>query len=92
MALDYFADKINNTMEEIKTIKQKKINDVTIVAIVLARDWFDAGYYGYPISHNDFIVGQWSDFHDGEKSNIEGKQTIATCRKLEHAELIYDSL
>jgi hypothetical protein len=78
-------------MKEIKTIKQKKINDVTIVAIVLARNWFKNSEYPLRIS-NDFVVCQWSDFHDGEKSNIEGKQSIATCRKLEHANLIYDSL
>jgi hypothetical protein len=78
-------------MEEIKSIKQKKINDVTIVAIVLARDWFKNSEYPLRIP-NDFVVCQWSDFHDGVKSNIEGKETIAICRKLEHAKLIYDSL
>ena len=79
-------------MNKINSIKQKNISDVTTVAIVKAIDWFDAGYYGYPVVSSDFIVCQWSDFHDGVKSNIEGKQTIAICRKLEHAELIYNSL
>jgi hypothetical protein len=79
-------------MNKINSIKEKKIDDVTIVAIIKAEYWFDAGYYGYPVSHNDFIVCQWSDFHDGIKSNVEGKQTIAICRKLEHAKLIYNSL
>jgi hypothetical protein len=77
--------------KEIRTIKQKKINDVTIVAIVYAKDWFPTEYF-YPVVPSDFVVCQWLDFHDGEKSNIEGKQTIAICRKLEHAELIYNSL
>jgi hypothetical protein len=79
-------------MKEINSIKQKTISDVTTVAIVEAIDWFEAGYYGYPVVSSDFIVGQWSDFSDGVKSNIEGKETIAICRKLEHAELIYNSL
>ena len=77
--------------EETKTIIQKKINDVIVVAIVLAKDWYKNSEYPLRIS-NDFVVCQWFDFHDGVKSNIEGKQTIAICRKLEHAELIYNSL
>ena len=78
-------------MNKINSIKQKNISDVVIVAIVEAKEWYKNSEYPLRIS-NDFVVCQWSDFHDGVKSNIEGKQTIATCKKLKHAELIYDSL
>ena len=78
-------------MNKITSIKEKKINDIIYIGIVLAKDWFQSGYYGYPIISSDFVVCQWCDFVDGEKSNIEGLETIAICRKIEDAELIYNS-
>jgi hypothetical protein len=79
--------------EEIKFIKNKYNSPTDVVAIVLAKDWWDFVKAYFPaVTPTDFVVCIWSDFHDGEKSNIEGKQTVAICRKLEHAELIYNAL
>jgi hypothetical protein len=80
-------------VEEIKVIKYKKNSDVAVVAIVLAKDWWGLlKHFYHVVQPTDFVVCTWSDFHDGVKSNIEGKQTIAICKKLEHAELIYNVL
>jgi hypothetical protein len=76
----------------INSIQQKKINDITYIGIVYAAEW-----YGKDIKHAryilplDYIVCGWSDFHDGEKSNVEGRITIAICRELKDAKLIYNS-
>jgi hypothetical protein len=79
--------------EEIKVLKYKKNSDVAVVAIVLAKDWWALlKPFQHIVNPTDFVVCKWSDFHDGEKSNIEGKETVAICKKLEHAELIYNSL
>jgi len=73
-----------------ETIKSKKISDTEIVAIVKAKHWFEINSQFFnTIFANDYIVCRWHDFHDGEKSNIEGKETIAICRELGDAELIY---
>ena len=82
-------------MNEVKSIKEKKTGDVTYAGIISARNWFGDRLYCVMYSMimpDDFVVGKWSDFHDGIKSNIEGLETLAICRKLEHAELIYNSL
>jgi hypothetical protein len=76
-------------MEQIISIKEKKIDDVRVVAIVLAQDWFDK--FSFPILPDDYVVCQWSDFHDGVNSHIEGKTTIAICRNPKDALLIYNS-
>lgn len=75
-----------------KTLQEKKTSDVAFIGIMLAKDWYNGAKYGYPVRDDDFVVCQWSDYHDGVKSNIEGMTTIAICRKLEHAELIYNTL
>jgi len=73
-----------------KTIKETKITDIQIVGLMKGRNWY--GGDGLTFVFNDFfIVGQWFDFHDGEKSNIEGKQTIAICQRQKDAESIYDN-
>lgn len=76
-----------------KTIKKKNITDVTVIAIVLAENWFNTHdlYHSHAIRLSDFVVCKWFDFHDGVKSHIEGKQTIAICREQEDAELIFNS-
>jgi hypothetical protein len=79
-------------MEEIKTVIKKYLGDVNFVGIVYAKDWFAVLLQPQIVRPDDFIVCRWSDFHDGQKSNYEGMETIAICRKLEHAELIYNSL
>lgn len=76
----------------IPTLVQKKITDVTVIAIVKATDWFD--YHRilhYPVLPTDFIVCRWNDFHDGYKSNIEARETIAICRRESDAKLIFSS-
>jgi hypothetical protein len=78
----------------INSIQKKKINDVTYIGIVYAADWFGEGmkHVRYSlILPLDYIVCGWSDFHDGEKSNVEGRTTIAICRELKDAKLIYNS-
>ena len=73
-----------------KTIVEKKVTDITVFAVVVAKDWFGVEYkFPTLVCGNDFVVCTWADFHDGEKSNIEGKITIAICRKLEDAMLIF---
>jgi hypothetical protein len=78
-------------MNRVDSITQKKIGDITYVGIVYAKDWWDA-LYKPTVQPFDYVVVKWSDFHDGVKSNIEGLETVAICRKLEHAKLIYNSL
>jgi len=69
------------------------ITRITSVAIVKAKDWFKTllNKTFLDIRLDDYVVCKWSDFHDGEKSNIEGKTTIAICRELNDAILIYAS-
>jgi hypothetical protein len=78
-------------MNKVNSIKEKKASDVARVGIVLAKDWWDATYKP-AVQPFDYVVVKWSDYHDGVKSNIEGLETVAICRKLEHAELIYNIL
>lgn len=75
-----------------KTILEKKINDVTYIGIALAKDWYEGMKYDHPIRDDDFVVCQWSDYHDGQKSNIEGKITLGICHDLIHAKSIYNSI
>ena len=67
-------------------------NKEKVTSIVLAGEWFknqfDCGKMPYNIQKTDHVVCSWSDFHDGEKSNIEGKQTIAICKNIDDAEAI----
>jgi|ERR1035437_2190615 glycosyltransferase involved in cell wall biosynthesis len=75
-----------------KPIFEKKINDTKRIGIVYAAEWFgDALLHNFLILPIDYVVGQWHDYHDGEKSNIEGAETIAICRNKEDAEHVYNS-
>lgn len=75
-----------------KTMQIKQIDDKSFIGIVLAKDWWTYGERALcPILITDFVVCKWSNFDDGVNSHIEGKQTIAICRKKEDAELIYNS-
>lgn len=66
-----------------------------VIAIVFAKEWFKQFYaenkMPYFITENDYVVCKWHDYHDGEKSNIEGKQTIAICKNKHDAEIVYNS-
>lgn len=81
-------------MNKVLSIKEKKTGNVTYVGIVYARNWYGNDLYCVMhsmIMPDDFVVAKWSDFHDGQKSNIEGMTTIAICKELEDAELIFNS-
>jgi hypothetical protein len=73
-------------------IKQKQISNTNFVGILLAKDWFNGMKYGSPFYDDYFVVCRWVDFHDGLKSNIEGKETIAICRKKKHVNLIFKKI
>lgn len=75
----------------INSIKQEKISDVTYIGIVYAKDWFMSSKYGHPVRDDDYVVCQWSDFHDGEKSNIEGMTTLGIFHDNNDALLFYYS-
>jgi hypothetical protein len=81
-------------MNKVLSLKEKKTGNVTYVGIVYARNWYGNDLHSavrLMILPEDFVVGKWSDFHDGQKSNIEGMTTIAICKDLEDAELIFNS-
>ena len=75
-----------------KAIVAKRLSDVQFIGIMLAEYWFKGMKYSSPVYDGDFVVCRWSDYHDGVKSNIEGKQTIAICRKEKDARLIFDNI
>jgi hypothetical protein len=87
-------------MENLKVIIKKEIDDIKRVGIVYAKDWFHVfvtfhGADSMPglinmIRPDDFVVCRWSDFHDGQNSHIEGMETIAICRSIEDAYLLYN--
>lgn len=78
---------------EIPVVVKKNINNNLVVAIVKAKDWYKNSiiHVSYPVEGEDFVVCKWYDFHDGLKSNIEGKQTIAICRNKKDAELLFNT-
>ena len=78
-------------MEDFKVVVKKNFNDIKRVGIVRAKDWFMGSKYSYPVRDDDFVVCRWSDFHDGQNSHIEGKETLAICRSIEDAYLLYNS-
>lgn len=74
------------------TILKLTDSDTRVVAIVLGKDWYNHHKPDMKSSFsNDFIVCQWHDYHDGEKSNLEAKQMLAVCRSYESAVLVYQS-
>jgi hypothetical protein len=75
----------------INSIQQEKISDVKYIGIVYAKDWFMGSKYGHPVRDDDFVVCQWSDFHDGIKSNIEGMTTLGIFHDNKDALLFYCS-
>jgi hypothetical protein len=85
-------------MEDFKVIIKKEVDDVKRVGIVQAKEWFhifktfNGGEILPPnlIYSCDFVLCRWSDFHDGENSHIEGKETIAICRRIEDAYTLYN--
>lgn len=75
-----------------KPIFEKKINDTKYIGIVYAVEWFGESLLNFLlIKPLDYVVCQWHDYHDGEKSNIESIETIAICHNKEDAEVVYNS-
>lgn len=78
-------------MNAIKSIVQKKTGKLSFIGIIKAGDWFGITEKFYNVlTPSDFVVGQWFDFHDGQSSHIEDRVTIAICKNIEDAELIYN--
>lgn len=78
-----------------QTIESKKIANCSFIGIALSKDWFNGfvkakNTIPFFRQEDNFVVGTWSDFHDGENSHIEGIQTLAVCRTKELAKLIFD--
>ena len=78
-------------MKAILVSKEVK-NTHLFVAVIQARDWYEPSQRNRsPIMEDDFVVCTYYDFHDGFKSNIEGKTTIAICRDFDDAKTLLDS-
>jgi hypothetical protein len=76
----------------IERFKTKKISSTRYVGIEPAEVWFKGFEIKYPILNTDVVVCSWSDYHDEEKSHIEGKTTIAIFRSLNDAEIFFNSI
>ena len=80
----------NNDTETDPCLIKKRIGDVKIVAIMYAKDWFSQAMpLIWPVRSEDFVVCKWFDYHDGFKSNMEGKTTIAICREKSDAKILF---
>lgn len=70
-------------------------NGTSVTAIIPSSEWFKDQFkenkMPYFITKDDYVVGKWHDFHDGQKSNIEGRQTIAVCKNIQDAYKVYAS-
>ena len=78
-------------MENFNLEVKREIDNIKRVGIVRAKDWFIDIKYSYPVRDDDFVVCRWSDFHDGKNSHIEGKETLAICRSIKDAYLLFKS-
>ena len=75
-----------------KTILLKELSPTKRVGVIIAELWFKDFKLYYPVLPNDFVVGSWEDFHDGQKSNIEGLTTIAIFRSVIDAEIFLNTI
>lgn len=66
------------------------VNNLEVFAIVKALSFYE-NIDGIIVRSEDFVVCKWHDYHDGTKSNIEGRTTIAICREFSDAILIFNS-
>lgn len=60
-----------------------------VLAMVYAGEWFKGINIPFPFEEKDYVVCRWTDYSDGEKSNIEGKVTIAVLKKHDDAKIVY---
>ncbi len=77
-------------VNSLKYIKCKRLRNNKIIGVLYAKDWWD---YELIQSNNlvlntDLVVAEWFDYHDGEKSNIEGKTTLAICHSMKEAYIL----
>ncbi len=70
-------------------IKSAKKCGTHHVGVVYAKDWFGS-HKPLFILPDDFVVCEWNDYHDGVNSHIEGRTTIAICRRKDDALLLYN--
>ena len=77
-----------------ETFYKKALASHKFVVVALAHLWFNKKEeeLKYPVLLDCFVLGSWYDFHDGVKSNIEGKTTIAIFYTLENAEEYFKSI
>ena len=54
------------------TLFESKNGDVNYLGVVSTKEWFDGQKIPFPFDEFDYVVGEWSDFHDGVNSHIEG--------------------
>lgn len=69
------------------------LNEHERIGIIDAEEW----YKGIPnsivqlyIRAEDFVVAKWSEFDDGQTAHVEGLTTIAICKELADAQLLYN--
>jgi len=62
----------------------------SVKAIIRTEDWYGEITPGW--LKGSFVVAQWHDFHDGVKSNIEGRVSACITNDMAIAELVYNSI
>ena len=72
------------------TLFESKNGDVNYLGVVSTKEWFDGQKIPFPFDEFDYVVGEWSDFHDGVNSHIEGKLTYAICKLYDEAETLFE--
>jgi hypothetical protein len=79
-------------METMNIALEKKLSDRKRIGIVRAKEWFkDVQDPNAIPSHLTFVVGEWHDYHDGIRSHIEGRVTVAICKDYVDALTIFAS-
>jgi hypothetical protein len=72
-----------------KTICERSTNENFFVGVIGTQNWFEEVKIPFPFTKSDYVVGTWFDFSDGVNHHIEGKTTIAMCKALDEAEVLY---
>lgn len=90
--METIKEEITKYTDRETVIKHKELGNNLVIGIVLAKEWFKQHKPLYfPAMPTDYVVCRWWDYHDGIKSNIDGKETIAICKKREDAEVVFES-
>lgn len=83
--------KLTSPLPTLKRRQRGSRVDCEVKGIVLVKDWFK-GDQMLGCYDDFFIVAQWHEYSDGQTISIEGGTTIAICRDLKTAKLVYSSL